>query len=190
MRPAAPTPKSNGVFDCRSGPKMDHSSDTEGLRNAGLAIIAVGVVVAGLVYGRTFLLPLAISILVWNLLEAMIERFASIRFGDFQVPRWLAANSGNRARAARLLSRRLDSSWAGRRRHRSLAALRCSSREYRQQPHPIARRRAVGEGSESVCGYRSHEASSRSLCLRPILCRHAPARRCVCGLPVRGKAAT
>lgn len=73
---------------------MDHSSDTEGLRNAGLAIIAVGVVVAGLVYGRTFLLPLAISILVWNLLEAMIERFASIRFGDFQVPRWLAAILG------------------------------------------------------------------------------------------------
>lgn len=46
---------------------MDHSRDTEGLRNAGLAIIAIGVVLAGLVYGRNFLLPLAISILVWNL---------------------------------------------------------------------------------------------------------------------------
>lgn len=73
---------------------MDHSRDTEGLRNAGLAIIAIGVVLAGLVYGRNFLLPLAISILVWNLLEAMIERFASIRVGDFQVPRWLAAILG------------------------------------------------------------------------------------------------
>ncbi len=73
---------------------MDGSQQSEGLRNAGLAIIAVGVVLAGLIYGRTFLLPLAISILVWNLLEAMIERFARVRVGSFQVPRWLAAILG------------------------------------------------------------------------------------------------
>jgi AI-2 transport protein TqsA len=73
---------------------IDGSRHEEGLRNAGLAIIAVGVVLAGLVYGRTFLLPLAISILVWNLLEAMIERFARVRVGSFQVPRWLAAILG------------------------------------------------------------------------------------------------
>jgi AI-2 transport protein TqsA len=66
----------------------------ESLRSAGLAIIATGVVLAGLVYGRAFLLPLAISILVWNLLEAMIDRFASLRFDNFQVPRWLAAILG------------------------------------------------------------------------------------------------
>jgi predicted PurR-regulated permease PerM len=68
--------------------------DDNGLRNAGLAILAVGVVLAGLIYGRTFLLPLAISILVWNLLEAMIDRFASISLGGFQLPRWLAAVLG------------------------------------------------------------------------------------------------
>jgi predicted PurR-regulated permease PerM len=73
---------------------MEVSEGREGLRNAGLAIIAVGVVLAGLVYGRTFLIPLAISILVWNLLEAMIERFASLRLGSFQVPKWLAALLG------------------------------------------------------------------------------------------------
>jgi hypothetical protein len=43
---------------------MEVSEGREALRNAGLAIIAVGVVLAGLVYGRTFLVPLAISILV------------------------------------------------------------------------------------------------------------------------------
>jgi AI-2 transport protein TqsA len=74
--------------------EADGSRRSEGLRNAGLAIIAVGVVLAGLVYGRTFLLPLAISILVWNLLEAMIERFARIQVGSFQAPRWLAAILG------------------------------------------------------------------------------------------------
>lgn len=73
---------------------MEVSEGREGLRNAGLAIIAVGVVLAGLVYGRTFLVPLAISILIWNLLEAMIERFATLRLGSFQVPKWLAALLG------------------------------------------------------------------------------------------------
>ena len=73
---------------------MEVSDDREALRNAGLAVIAVGVVLAGLVYGRTFLVPLAISILVWNLLEAMIQRFASVRLGSFQVPKWLAAILG------------------------------------------------------------------------------------------------
>jgi predicted PurR-regulated permease PerM len=73
---------------------MEVSEGREALRNAGLAIIAVGVVLAGLVYGRTFLVPLAISILVWNLLEAMIESFARLRLGSFRVPKWLAAILG------------------------------------------------------------------------------------------------
>ena len=38
---------------------MEVSEGREALRNAGLAIIAVGVVLSGLVYGRTFLVPLA-----------------------------------------------------------------------------------------------------------------------------------
>jgi predicted PurR-regulated permease PerM len=73
---------------------MGGINETAGLRNAGVAIIALGVVLASLVYGRTFLLPLAISILLWNLLEAMIERLAAIRIDHFQVPRWLAALFG------------------------------------------------------------------------------------------------
>ncbi len=73
---------------------VGRTNNTEGLRSAGVAIIALGVVLAGLAYGRTFLVPLAISILLWNLLEAMIERFASIRVYEFQVPRWLAAMQG------------------------------------------------------------------------------------------------
>jgi hypothetical protein len=64
---------------------VGRTNNTEGLCSAGVAIIALGVVLAGLVYGRTFLVPLAISILLWNLLEAMIERFASIRVYEFQV---------------------------------------------------------------------------------------------------------
>ena len=87
---------------------MEVSESGEALRNAGLAIIAVGVILAGLVYGRTFLVPLAISILVWNLLEAMIESFARLRIGSFQVPKWLADDPRDRSRAARTLSRRLE----------------------------------------------------------------------------------
>ena len=73
-------------------------------------------------HGRTFLVPLAISILVWNLLEAMIERFASVRLGSFQVPNgsrpsWASPSS------ARPLSRRLNSSQPGRRCDRGVAAL-------------------------------------------------------------------
>ena len=67
---------------------------TEGLRNAGLAVIALGVVVAGLVLGRAFLVPLAIAILLWNLLEAMIEGFASVAIGPYKLPRSLATILG------------------------------------------------------------------------------------------------
>jgi hypothetical protein len=74
---------------------MEVSEGREALRNAGLAIIAVGVVLAGLVYGRTFLVPLAISILVWNLLEAMIESFARLREA-FGCRNGLRRSSGSR----------------------------------------------------------------------------------------------
>ena len=75
--------------------ERDGFQQRQGPRNAGLAIVAAGVVLVGLVYGRTFLLPLAISILVWNLLEALIDRLATIRVGSFQVPRWVAAVLGS-----------------------------------------------------------------------------------------------
>jgi AI-2 transport protein TqsA len=73
---------------------MGESDHTERLRNAALAVIALGVLLAGLAYGRSFLIPLAIAILLWNLLEAVIERFARIRIGDTQLPRWFAALLG------------------------------------------------------------------------------------------------
>jgi AI-2 transport protein TqsA len=73
---------------------MDQHDQSERLRNAALAIIALGVVLTGLIYGRGFLIPLAIAILLWNLLGAVIERFAQIRIGAFQLPRWLAALLG------------------------------------------------------------------------------------------------
>jgi AI-2 transport protein TqsA len=67
---------------------------TESLRNVGLAVIAFGVVVSGLVIGRSFLIPLAIAILLWNLLEAMIQGFARPKVGHYRLPRWLAAILG------------------------------------------------------------------------------------------------
>jgi AI-2 transport protein TqsA len=73
---------------------MKEAGHTEQLRNTALAVIAFGVVLAGLVYGRGFLIPLAIAILLWNLLEAVIERFTRIRVGEFQLPRWFAALLG------------------------------------------------------------------------------------------------
>jgi AI-2 transport protein TqsA len=69
---------------------MVPASNTEGLRNAGLAIIAFGVIVAGLVYGRAFLVPLAIAVFLWNVLEALIQGFANLRLGPIGLPRWMA----------------------------------------------------------------------------------------------------
>jgi AI-2 transport protein TqsA len=73
---------------------MGETDHTERLRNAALALISLGVLLAGLVFGRGFLIPLAIAILLWNLLEALIERFARIRIGDYQLPWWFAALLG------------------------------------------------------------------------------------------------
>ncbi len=73
---------------------MRAADTTERLRNLGLAVIAFGVVVAGLVVGRSLLIPLAIAILLWSLLEAMIQGFARLKVGPYQLPRWLAAILG------------------------------------------------------------------------------------------------
>ena len=66
------------------------TSDTEKLRSIGISIIAIGVVIAGLVLGRSFLIPLAIAVLLWNLLEALIDGFGRIGVGRVQLPRWFA----------------------------------------------------------------------------------------------------
>jgi predicted PurR-regulated permease PerM len=67
------------------------TSDTEKLRGVGISIIAIGVVIAGLVVGRSFLVPLAIAVLLWNLLEALIDGFRRIGVGRLRLPRWFAA---------------------------------------------------------------------------------------------------
>ncbi|MFN0217778.1 MAG: AI-2E family transporter [Hyphomicrobium sp.] len=66
------------------------TSDTEKLRSVGIAIIAIGVVIAGLVLGSSYLIPLAIAVLLWNLLEALIDGFARIGVGRVRLPRWFA----------------------------------------------------------------------------------------------------
>jgi predicted PurR-regulated permease PerM len=70
------------------------ANNVEGLRNAGLAIIALGVAIAGLVYGRSILVPLAVALFFWAVLEAMIEGFKSVSLGGYRLPQWLAAALG------------------------------------------------------------------------------------------------
>jgi AI-2 transport protein TqsA len=67
------------------------SADSEKLRSVGISIIAIGVVIAGLVLGRSFLIPLAIAVLLWNLLEALIDGFRRIGIGRVRLPRSIAA---------------------------------------------------------------------------------------------------
>jgi AI-2 transport protein TqsA len=67
------------------------TSDTEKLRSLGISIIAAGVVIAGLILGRSFLIPLAIAVLLWNLLEALIDGFRRVGVGRVRLPRSIAA---------------------------------------------------------------------------------------------------
>jgi predicted PurR-regulated permease PerM len=69
---------------------MATNSDAETLRNIGLSVIALAVVLAGLIYGRSFLIPLAFAILLWNLLEALIEELGRIPLGPCRMPGPLA----------------------------------------------------------------------------------------------------
>jgi predicted PurR-regulated permease PerM len=73
---------------------MVGTDNVEGLKNAGLAIIAVGVLIVGLVYGSPILIPLAIAIFLWAVLEAMIQGFARLRIGGYGLPPWLASLLG------------------------------------------------------------------------------------------------
>lgn len=67
------------------------TSDTEKLRSLGISIIAAGVVIAGLILGRSFLIPLAIAVLLWNLLEALIDGFRRVGVGRVRLPRSISA---------------------------------------------------------------------------------------------------
>lgn len=70
---------------------MRTATSSDPLRTASLAIIATGVVITGLVYGRNLLVPLALAILVWNLLAGLAGGFHSIGVGRVRIPKALAA---------------------------------------------------------------------------------------------------
>ena len=65
-------------------------SDLEKLRSFTLSAVALGVVLAILVLGQSFLAPLAIAILFWQLLEALVNELCHLRIGRFSPPRWFA----------------------------------------------------------------------------------------------------
>lgn len=68
---------------------MNNSADAQKrITNAAITIIAVGVVFAGLILGKTWLIPLVLAILIWNLLEAVISNISKIGIGGFYIPRW------------------------------------------------------------------------------------------------------
>jgi predicted PurR-regulated permease PerM len=73
---------------------MNASKNAAGLRNVGLAVIALGVVIAGLVSGRAFLVPIAIALFLLSVLEAMIQGFARLSVVGYRPPRWVAAILG------------------------------------------------------------------------------------------------
>lgn len=68
--------------------------DSDQTSRTALLIIAFGVVVVGLIYGRPFLLPLALAIFLWNLMEAMLQGFLSLQVSQHRMPRWLATLLG------------------------------------------------------------------------------------------------
>lgn len=58
-------------------------------------VIVIGTIaLAVLIVGRDFLIPLAIAILIWILLGALIDRLARLHVGPIKMPRWLATTIG------------------------------------------------------------------------------------------------
>ncbi len=58
-------------------------------------VIVIGTIaLAVLIVGRDFLIPLAIAILIWILLGALIDRLARLHVGPVKMPRWLATTIG------------------------------------------------------------------------------------------------
>ena len=62
----------------------------EKISSVSLSVVALGVILAILVIGKSFLVPLAIAILIWHLLEALINDFGRFTIGRFRLPRWFA----------------------------------------------------------------------------------------------------
>ena len=55
-----------------------------------LAVVTVPILIALLWYGREFLMPLAITILLVVLINAVVDKVVSIEIGGWHTPRWLA----------------------------------------------------------------------------------------------------
>lgn len=69
---------------------MTERSKSSLLPSTDFRTIVIGaIVLAILIAGRSFLIPLAVALLVWNLLEAIIARFTRIKIGRRNVPRWV-----------------------------------------------------------------------------------------------------
>ena len=66
------------------------SHNVEKPRSFGLSVVAFGVVLAILVVGKSFLIPLALAILFWHLLEALIDDLGRLTISRFRLPRWFA----------------------------------------------------------------------------------------------------
>ena len=60
------------------------------LLNIGAAFLILTIVVAALAYGRPFLLPLVLAIVVWYVIASLRDFMASIAIGSFHLPRWLS----------------------------------------------------------------------------------------------------
>ncbi len=76
------------------GPQMQTQSHKAG-RYGSLAfwhhlLVVLLVVLLGLHYGARFLIPLAMALMIFVLLTAVIDRIAGMRPGGHQMPRWLA----------------------------------------------------------------------------------------------------
>ena len=80
-------------------PEVSQSKSLKAMDSSGLHssapvahwTITFAVTLALLVVGRTFLVPLAVAVLVWFLLNAFAEACKKIRIGQFQPPDWLAS---------------------------------------------------------------------------------------------------
>lgn len=58
-------------------------------------VIVIGTIgLAVLIVGRDFLIPLAIAILIWILLGALIDRLSRLHIGPLRLPRWVATTIG------------------------------------------------------------------------------------------------
>ena len=68
---------------------MDNSSEkVRVFQGSSPIILSVALVIAALVFGSSWLIPLAIAFIIWILLEAVIDNVTRIGLGRFHLPRW------------------------------------------------------------------------------------------------------